>query len=477
MFALKTDNRQPATKYYFLGIAGQAMSGLAVAAKHKGYIVTGVAVGAYPPATDALEEAGIHFYPTYDKSHIQQNMTVILGNGIAVDNEELLESQRLKLNIQSFPELLEDWTAHQDRIVVAGTHGKTTTTTMIAWLLQSAGREVDFMTGMASHDFAVSVRHQGAPVVVIEGDEYATSNLNRRSKFEYYHPQTLVITSLEWDHPDLFPTFDLLRQRFEQLVASLPTDGLLVANADDSQVMALAQHAPCKVITFSTQGIADYQAKNILFEPHQTRFTWWQKGQDRGEFTISLAGVHNVANVLAALAAVDAMQLPVAFIAKGLLSFVGAKRRFEVVGVINGVTIIDDYAHHPTEVAATLAAARLRYPGARVWAFFTPHTYSRTSALLTSYATAFISADFVLLSEVEAAREVKQLGDVGMADVLAQLPKQTAQVHYLVDPPQARQLLVENVSEGDVVVCMSVSGANNLALSVVAGLKKRWPES
>jgi UDP-N-acetylmuramate--alanine ligase len=284
-----------------------------------------------------------------------------------------------------------------------------------------------------------------------------------------------VVTSLEWDHPDLFPSFDLLQQRFKRLVAELPAEGLLVVNADDRQALALTSLAPCRVITFSVNGEeANYQARRIQFDSHQTRFEWWRNGEQIGEMVTGLAGIHNVANALSALAAIEQLDIPTTALAQGLASFRGAKRRFDVVGTVNDVTIIDDYAHHPTEVAATLAAARLRYPQARLWAFFAPHTYSRTAALLPEFATAFAAADVVLLSEVEAARETSQANKVSIADVAAQLPRHASQVHYVVDPPRAKKLLLDNLAPGDVVVCMSVSGAHQLAQSIVDGLRQQW---
>lgn len=458
---------------YFLGIAGHAMSGLAIAAKSKGMEVSGVGVGAYPPATDALTHAGIHFYGEYDAEHIQPGMTVVLANAIGPENVELRRAQKMSLRVLSFPALLEEWTKNQKRIVVAGTHGKTTTTTLIAWLLHSAGQPVDFMIGMPSINFGASVQHTGAATIVIEGDEYSASQIDDQSKFAFYHPDVLVITSFEWDHPDLFPEIGLMRTRYEDLIAGLSGDGLLVANADSHEVLALAEKAPCRVVTYSVTGqSSDYQAYDVEYDRTETHFKWRHDGQERAPLTTVLAGSHNVANIMGAIAALDG-SVDFEAMAEGLLSFLGARRRFELVGEENGVVIIDDYAHHPSEVAATLMAAKRRYPGSRIWAFFLPHTYSRTRALLSEFATAFASADVVLIGEIEASREAGQEATVTASDVVAQLPRNAKQLHYEVDIPRARQLLVENVEEGDVVVCMSVSGANKLAERVLEGLRER----
>jgi UDP-N-acetylmuramate--L-alanine ligase len=463
-------------KLYFIGVAGHAMSGLAVAAKRKGYEVSGVAVNAYPPGTDVLAAAGIHFYETYDVEHVQPDMTIVLANAITSDNVELNRALELELTILSFPELIEQWAVKQRRVVVAGTHGKTTTATMIAWLLESAGMPVDFMMGMSSQNFGMSARHTDAPVVVLEGDEYSSSVLDSASKFSHYHPDILVVTSLEWDHPDLFPEFAMMKERFRELVGGMPADGLLVLNADAPDVMALQDVATCRVETYSSNGQpATHMAQDIAYSRQQTGFGWLVRGEVHGTMQTQLAGEHNVSNCLAALAVAKELSVPIAAAAEGLLSFTGAKRRFELVGEVNEVTVIDDYAHHPTEIGATLSAARRRFPDARIWAFFLPHTYSRTQAMLPYFAPAFISADVVIVGDIEGAREQTGDGEVTAADVLARLPRHGSQVHYQLDPVAARHLIVEHVASGDVVVCMSVSGAHDLAQQIIAHLQRRWP--
>ena len=463
-------------KLYFMGIAGHAMSGLAIAAKQKGMSVTGVAVGAYPPTPALLSEAGIHFYTEYDVEHIEPDMTIILANAITKDNIELVRALELGLEILSFPALLEKWTADQRRIVVAGTHGKTTTATLIAWLMESADRPVDFMLGMGSQNFGTSVRHQDAPVVVLEGDEYSSSALDDASKFSYYHPDILVVTSLEWDHPDLFPEIELMKQRFVELISSMAKNSLLVLNADAPEVMALGEHAKGRVVTYSSEGASStHMARNREYGRRETTFEWLAEGEDKGLLHTLLAGSHNVANSLGALAVSDELELPLESIAAGLLSFTGAKRRFELVGEVNDISVIDDYAHHPTEIAATLAAARNRFPDARIWAYFMPHTFSRTRAMLPHFASAFVSADVVIVGDIDGARESAGENEVTAADVLAQLPRHAPQLRYQLDPASARHMIVENVAAGDAVICMSVNGANNLAGQIVERLQRRWP--
>jgi UDP-N-acetylmuramate--L-alanine ligase len=459
---------------YFLGIAGQTMSGLAVAAKHQGYVVSGVDAGAYPPATDALDAAGIHYYTSYGADHIDQSCTIVLGNAIPEDNLELLEAKKKNIPIVSYPELVERLTKKQERIVVCGTHGKTTTSTLLAWILEVAGGKPDFILGMQGANLGTSVRMDGGKIIVIEGDEYASSALDHRSKFDFYHPNHLIITSLEWDHPDLFPNFASVEQRFEQLIKQLPKDARIIACWDDVGVRTLLQKINMTPIWYGLSDGAAWQAKEVEFLPTETSFYLYRNEERLQHVSIPLAGEHNVRNTLAALALLEPFHVSAKDLAQGLLSFAGAQRRFEFIGEAHGVRVYDDYAHHPTEVAATLQAARSRYPHGRLWAFFVPHTYSRTLALLNEYAEAFRLAEFVLIGELEAAREQDKEQSVSSEDVVAMVKKFHNQVHYVVDPEQAKHMLIDNVEPGDTVVCMSVSGVHSFAGDLVENLRARW---
>lgn len=462
------------TSYYFLGIAGQVMSGLAVAMKRAGHSVSGVAVNAYPPATDTLDQAGIHYHTSYDLDHVDDDQVVVLGNGIAPDNIELVEAQRRGSTIVSFPQLLEHLHHTERRIVVAGSHGKTTTTTLISWLLQAAGLNPDFVIGMVSRNFGQSVRLEQSQVMVLEGDEYTASMLDATSKFMYYHPDILVVTSLEWDHPDVFASFTEVQTRFRQLIDQLPAQALIIGCRDDHHVVELLEQSGRSVVWYGLADGADWQARQIEFGPRETSFDLMVDSIWQCRLTMPLTGDHNVRNTLAALVAISTWNLDWDDLARGLGTFAGAARRFELVGQVGQITVIDDYAHHPTEVTATLQGARARYPTGRLWAFYVPHTYSRTAALLEAYGQAFAQADVVVLGQIEAAREVATEATIRSEDVAQQISQWHQQLHYLADIDQARRLIVESVQPGDVVVCMSVSGANRFAQRLVEDLEQRW---
>jgi UDP-N-acetylmuramate: L-alanyl-gamma-D-glutamyl-meso-diaminopimelate ligase len=459
---------------YFLGIAGQTMSGLAIASKKAGYLVSGVDGVAYPPTTTALDEAGIDYFTRYAAGHITEEMTIVLGNAIPKDNVELQQAVAMNVPILSFPQLIEQLTQHQHRIVVAGTHGKTTTTTLIAWLLESAGQSPDVIIGMASPLFGGSARLQGAAKVVIEGDEYSSSDLDKASKFLYYHPDVLVLTSLEFDHPDMFADMAAMEAAYRHLLEDLSSEATIVACGDDARLMSLLKKSGKKAITYGVNEQSDWQARNIHFGPNETSFDVYHGEVRQERWTMQLAGEHNVLNALAALIVAEIEQVTTLDMANGLLGFAGASRRFEVAGEVNNITVIDDYAHHPTAVAVTLQAARQRYPKGKLWAYFKPHTYSRTSALLEEFAKALMAADYVLLSEVDAARESGQEVTVTANDLAERIGAAGTSMHHVVSNAAGQKLLLDNLQPGDTVVCMSVSGLKDTMHQLVEDLRLKW---
>lgn len=459
---------------YFLGIAGQTMSGLAIAAKQAGFTVTGSDAAAYPPATDALQAAGIHYETTFDAARLTEDMTIILGNAIKLDNPELKRAISMQLPILSYPQLVEQLTVKQHRIVVAGTHGKTTTATLIARILDEAGQQPDVVLGMSSDYFGGSVKLKGAKKVVIEGDEYSSSHLDTASKFLYYHPQVLVLTALDYDHPDLFKTYEAMVAVYRHLIEDLPKTAKIIACGDDERLVGLLHELKRSFISYGLTEKCDYQAKEINYGKRETSFTVYRNGERQERWTMQLAGDHNVSNALAAMIVSELEGVKTRQVASGLYSFTGVSRRFELVAEINDIKVIDDYAHNPDKVVATLKAARARYPEGRLWALFKPHTYSRTAALLNEFAQALQLADHVLLSEVDAAREAGAEVTVSVSQ-LAELvnPVGSKPVH-IVDNSDARQLLVDNLQPGDTVICMYVSGLKEVVQGVVADLRLKW---
>ncbi len=461
--------------YYFIGICGQVMSGLALQLAREGHRVSGVAINAYPPASTDLIEAGIEFYTTYDKSHLKHQDMVVLANDIPADNIELLEAKRLHLEIKSFPQLVEELTARKKRIVVSGTHGKTTTTTLIAWLLDQAGYNPDYLIGMKGANLGRSVKLSDSQVVIIEGDEYSSSQIDRRSKFMFYHPDILILTSLEWDHPDLFPTFDHVIKAFDELVDSMPSDKIIIACADDPYLPQLLSGKPHRIIWYGQTGESDWKINSQKYHP-QTTFTL-QSIHQHVDIKSPLAGQHNTLNVSAAYIVCNLLGISDSSFSKGLQTFAGADRRFVITGQVNHITIIDDYAHHPSEIKATISGAKQRFVQqwrhGSMWACYQPHTYSRVKALLQDYASAFSSADHILLLPIEAAREESISADISSSDIARQIIS-PADIHVVEDVDQALDRLAEQLQPGDVLLSMSVANSHQLPQRLTNLLEQKW---
>jgi UDP-N-acetylmuramate--alanine ligase len=446
---------------YFIGIAGHTMRGLAQAAIGLGYEVTGLDEPAQAPGSDWLDQHHIKWTRTFQTSDLEGVTAVIVtGAHVSDDYPAIIEARRLNIPIKSYAQLFGELTVGKHVIDVAGTHGKTTTTAMIAWLLEAAGRKPDYLVGIMPFNFDSSVRITGADTVVAEGDEYRASKLETKSKVQYHHPDTLVLTSVEHDHPDFFPDLDSVVKRFTEIVLALPKSGRLIIWGENPQVKSVADHAPCEVISYGLDS-GDYTARDIVYLPAGIEFDVEEHGNLLGRLAVPLYGKHNVLNSLAAVAVTRSEGVDMEQIMVGAAKFKGAYRRFNMLTDPNAsVAVIDDYAHHPTEVATTLEAAKLHFAGHRIVAVFRPHTYSRTAALLPQYQQAFSSADLVYIADIEGAREAGLEHTVSGLDITKVLKMPAL---YASDRTELVSRIKLDSKPGDVVVCMTVSGYNNLA--------------
>jgi len=449
---------------HILGIAGHAMSGVAMAARELGYKVSGTDEAAYPPVSDRLDAEGITWYREADVTHLEGVDLLVLGGGVAVDHQELVAAQEAGIAIQSYPEFVSTLISTDNRIVVTGTHGKTTTTAFIAWLLESTGRKPDFLIGIQPKNFTRSVRLDGGEVAVLEGDEYRSSRLDTSSKFSHYQAKTAIITSIEMDHPDLFADLAAVRQRFEGLVQNLPEHGLLVYCNDSQIIREVARESKAHTVSYGDDA-ARWRAVNTQFTSKGIEFDLLHDNEHQGRFIVPLFGEHNVSNATAALAVCLAQGISTEDLQRAAVSFLGASRRFECVSTTDDqITVIDDYAHHPTEVAATLAAAKQHFTG-KIYAVFQPHTYSRTQSLLKEYQACFIDADAAYIVDIEGAREAGVSADV-TSSALATEPN----VHYALDRTELINNLKESMQPGDVLLSMSVNGYQNFAAEISQAL-------
>src|ERR1700733_3367409 len=400
---------------HVIGIGGSAMAPLAGMLRERGFRVTGSDSGVYPPASTLLESLGISFFHSFDAANLVPAPDLaIVGNIIARGNPELEEVLDRKISYRSMPEILEEvFLPGRHSIVVSGTHGKTTTTAMLAWIFACAGRKPNFLVGGVGGKFGKSYGLGGGEDFILEGDEYETAFWDRGPKFFHYHPDDLIITSLEYDHADIYPDFETYELAFRRLVNLVPRRGRTVIWGDTAEsgpaLRRAAQKALCQVETYGYSEGNDWIASDVAIEREGVRFVVTHHGQRFGEFVLAAMGKHNVLNALAAIVVAQGRGISAEGIGKALKTFRSVKRRMDVKGEFGGILVVDDFAHHPTAVKATIEAARARWPGRRLWGILEPRSNSmRRKVFQETLPQALALADRVVLGGVFRAQ---QLGD------------------------------------------------------------------
>ena len=471
---------EPPAHLHFLGICGYAVSGLALCCLELGYRVTGSDEDAYPPTTETLAAAGIPFSLEHEPANLARwgvPDLVVLGNQVQALNRELAAAQARELPLLSEAAAYRGLTRGRLRAVVCGTHGKTTTSTLAAFMLEASGCAPGFRLGATSRDFATTARlgdpREGGPFV-FEGDEYTTSALDQRAKFLHWQPQVVTLLNLELDHPDLYPDLDAYVAPYRELLGGLGTEGQLIYNAADPQARRLAADCPAEVQSFGLSG-GDW---SLTRPPANVagRLQLRVLSPDGRELTMALPGfgAHNAANGLAALATAVRLGADPQAAAESAGRYRGPARRFEVLGTAGGVTVVDDYAHHPTKIRATIAGARQQF-GEQVQLVMVhvPHTYSRTKALLQEYRGAFAGLDVLVLGEIEPARERHLAGTVSSADVAALV---SGPELVLVETAEAAiREVVTRLEDSAVVICSSVRGFDDVANRLLRTLTESQP--
>ena len=398
------------TKIHLIGVCGTAMATLAAMLKRKGHDVRGSDQDVYPPMSDFLASEAIPTLAGYRAEHITGDLDlVVIGNAISRGNPELEEVLDRKIRYCSLPEAIREqflWGARS--IVIAGTHGKTTTTSLAGWVLTHGGLDPSVLIGGIARNFGdhgSSYRLGQGRDFVIEGDEYDSAFFDKTAKFLKYLPDVAVINNVEFDHADIYADFEAVMLAFRRLVSLVPRRGLLLVGADSAAARALAEKAVSRVETFGTGDEMDWQAHDLEPAGASTRFKVRRSGSPFGVFEVPLVGAHNVRNALAAIAVATEAGVGAERIGDALRAFAGVKRRLEVVGVADGVTVYDDFAHHPTAVAETLAGLRASNPAARIWAVFEPRSASSCRRVFQDdFARAFTGADEVLIAPIFRSR-------------------------------------------------------------------------
>jgi UDP-N-acetylmuramate: L-alanyl-gamma-D-glutamyl-meso-diaminopimelate ligase len=466
---------------HVIGIGGSAMSPLAGMLREHGFHVTGSDSGVYPPASTFLENLGISFFHTFDAAHLDPTPDlVVVGNIIARGNPELEAVLDQKIPYRSLPEMLEEvFLPGKHSIVVSGTHGKTTTTAMLAWIFHTAGKRPNFLVGGVAENFGKSYGLEGGDEFILEGDEYETAIWDRGPKFFHYHPDDLIVTSLEYDHADIYADFEVYQLAFRRLVNLVPRKGRVVIWGDAEAGPALrkaAEKAFCPVETYGFSAQNDWIGSEVAADGEGMRFRVTYRGKLFGEFALAASGRHNVLNAIAAIAAGHGRGIPATTLAEALSTFRSVKRRMDVKGELGDIVVVDDFAHHPTAVRATLEAARSRWPKRRLWAILEPRSNSmRRKVFQESLPKALALADRVVLGGVFRAQ---QLGDENRLapDSVAQSVRELGKDARAFEGAQAiADYLAGEAKPGDLLLIMSNGSFDGLCEKLLKKLGQTVP--
>ena len=432
---------------HFIGIGGISMSGLAEILLSRKFPVSG-SDSHESALTDQLAAQGavIH-YPQMAENITDDIDVVVYTAAIHPDNPEFRAAQEKNLPMLTRAQLLgEIMRNYKEAINVSGTHGKTTTTSMITEILLEAHKDPTVSVGGMLKDIGGNIRVGGQETFVVEACEYTNSFLS-------FFPTIEVILNVEADHLDFFKDIDDIRHSFKLFAEKLPEHGLLVINKDIKHSEYFTQELKCRVVTFGHEKDADYTANFISYDKFaHPSYTLFYKGEELARVELGVTGEHNIYNSLAAVAVARSLDIPMEVILRGLKRFTGTDRRFQKKGSVNGFTIIDDYAHHPQEIAATIEAAK-KYPHRKLWIVFQPHTYSRTAALLDDFAGALSQADEIVLADIYAAREKNTIG-ISSDDLRKHMLEQNTNVYYIPKFEDIEDFLLQHVEEGDVLITM-----------------------
>ena len=440
---------------HFIGIGGISMSGLAEILMGEGFTVSG-SDAKESPLTKSLEAKGAKIFYGQRASNIMDTTeAVVYTAAIHPDNPEFAKAKEKNLPMLTRAQLLGQIMRNYDTpIAISGTHGKTTTTSMVSHILLEGKCDPTISVGGILPAIGGNIRVGESETFVTEACEYTNSFLS-------FFPKISIILNIDADHLDFFKDLDDIRHSFRRFAELLPSDGTLIINADIPDYQEITKELPCRVVTYGLEQEADYQAKDITFDKYgHASFTVYKNGRKTGSYYLRVPGMHNVSNALASIALGHLLGLTEEVIIKGLGSFTGTDRRFQYKGEVAGVTVIDDYAHHPTEIEATLHAAG-NYPHQKIWCVFQPHTYTRTKALLPEFAKALTLADHVVLADIYAARETDTLG-ISSEDLQKHIQELGTPCEYFPTFDEIENFLLENCSRGDLLITMGAGDVVNI---------------
>ena len=442
---------------HLIGIGGTGLSAIARLLQQSGYVVSG-SDQMMSPLAEGLVSDGVQVMIGHKAENINGADIIVRSSAVADDNPEVLAGRKAGIPVLKRSQFLGQIMESKVGIAVAGTHGKTTTTGMITWMLTQLGKDPSYIVGGTINQLDTNAHAGGGEYFVIEADEYDRMFLGLK-------PFISVVTNMELDHPDCFPTLGDYYAAFLEFASSTQPGGTVLVCGDHENLRLLQErvaHIGLATQSYGFDPTCDYQAKNLALS-NEGYYTFdfvrnMVQGTDIicGNITITLPGIHNVLNTLAALSTADLLGLPIQEAADALSNFSGTGRRFEIVGEVNGITLIDDYAHHPTEIKTTLAAARSRFQHRQIWAIWQPHTYSRTRLLEREFINSFTEADVVVLTEIYASRERKE--NYSSKELVKQMDQK--KTRFIPELAEVANVLLKELRPSDVVIVLSAGDAN-----------------
>lgn len=467
---------------HLIGICGTAMASLAGMLKERGHRVTGSDSAAYPPMSDFLRDLGIPVAQPFDANNLEPTPDlVVVGNAISRGNVELEHVLDQRILFCSLPQLLHDeFLRGKEVLVVAGTHGKTTTTSMLSWIFHSAGFDPSFLIGGIAENFGSSFHLGQGRHFILEGDEYDTAFFDKGPKFLHYFPDSIILTSVEFDHADIYKDLDAIETAFKRLINLIPRRGRVVAfdgavaSASESPSLERVLAKPfCPVERYGAGPRANWKMTNLRLGPSGTSWTVLHNNDHFADFEFALAGEYNVWNGTAAAALASSCGISKEAITTALKTFKSVKRRLEVKAQVNGITIIDDFAHHPTAIAGTLKALRARYSGSRLWAILEPRSNTlRRRVLQSDLANSLAGADQVIVANVFRSEAVPENERLELPELAAEIKRNGRPVRLLADADAIVQTVAPELRSGDVVAILSNGGFGGIYEKLPARLRE-----
>jgi len=458
---------------HLIGICGTAMASLAGMLKARGFRVTGSDAAAYPPMSDFLSSLDIPVSP-WDPHNLKPRPDlVVVGNAISRGNVELEHVLDTRIPFQSLPQVLHDeFLAGKEVLVVAGTHGKTTTTSMLAWIFHAAGLQPSFLIGGIAENFGSSFELGQGKHFIVEGDEYDTAFFDKGPKFLHYFPDAVILTSVEFDHADIYKDLDAVETSFKRLVNLVPRRGRIVAFDQGESIARCVSRAFCPVERYGSSDNTTWQVRNLEMERTCTRWSVVRNGAAWAEFEFPVGGEYNVWNATAAAALAFDCGISTDVIRAALKTFKSVKRRLEVRDEVGGITIIDDFAHHPTAIAGTLTALRSRYPGSRLWAILEPRSNTlRRNVFQNDLARSLALADEVVLADVFKSDAIPEHERLNVPVVVSAIQQQGRRARVVPEVDGIIQLVAPEMRSGDVVAILSNGGFGGIYEKLPARLR------